>query len=463
MKIQYRDLIDQNFDFPTEEFDYKEDSLNFHGISQMELIERYGTPLKLSYLPKISENIERARTWFGNAIEKHGYAGKYCYCYVSKSSHYLHVLKQALKSAVYLETSSAFDISIMYDLYEKGLIDKRQVILCNGFKTDLYLSKIAQLINDGFDQVIPVLDHFQELKELKAHTDKKIQIGIRIAAEEEPKFDFYTSRLGIRYKNIVPFYKKHVQNDPQVTLTMLHFFINTGINDNAYYWNELKKCLDVFVDLKAICPTLSALNIGGGFPIKNSLSHDYDYQYMADEVVAQLKATCVENNLEEPDIWTEFGSFTVGESGAILFEVLYQKQQNDRERWNMINGSFMTSLPDSWAVKKRFIMLPINRWDSEYERVFLGGITCDSDDYYNSEQHINAIFLPQYDAKKPLYLGFYHTGAYQDALSGVGGIHHCLIPNAKHILLDRDENGALTHEVFQEEQTAQSMLSILGY
>ena len=28
--------------------------------------------------------------------------------------------------------------------------------------------------------------------------EKPCQIGIRIAAEEEPKFDFYTSRLGVR-------------------------------------------------------------------------------------------------------------------------------------------------------------------------------------------------------------------------------------------------------------------------
>jgi arginine decarboxylase len=37
--------------------------------------------------------------------------------------------------------------------------------------------------------------------------------------------------------------------------------------------------------------------------------------------------------VDEPNIFTEFGSFTVGESGGMLFiEVLYQKKQNDREK-----------------------------------------------------------------------------------------------------------------------------------
>ena len=40
-------------------------------------------------------------------------------------------------------------------------------------------------------------------------------------------------------------------------------------------------------------------------------------------------------------------------------------------------------------------MLPINKWDDEYQRVVLGGITCDSHDYYDSEEHINEVFLPK--------------------------------------------------------------------
>jgi arginine decarboxylase-like protein len=49
-------------------------------------------------------------------------------------------------------------------------------------------------------------------------------------------------------------------------------------------------------------------------------------------------------------------------------------------------------LPDTWAINKRFIMLAVNRWNETYERVLLGGLTCDSDDYYNSEQNMNAIY-----------------------------------------------------------------------
>ena len=108
-------------------------------------------------------------------------------------------------------------------------------------------------------------------------------------------------------------------------------------------------------------------------------------------------------------------------------------------------------------------MLPINRWNDEYERVLLGGLTCDSDDYYNSEQNMNAIYLPKYRRDKPLYIRFLDTGAFQETIGGYGGLQHCLIPQPKHILIDKDENGNFIYTLFRAQQKAEDLLNILGY
>jgi arginine decarboxylase len=463
MRTKYFDLIDQTFDFPQNEFHLREDRLFFHGIDLMRLIDEYGTPLKFNYLPQISNNIQRAKGWFREAISNLGYAGNYYYSYCTKSNHFSFVLDEVLKNDVHIETSSAFDIDIVRNLYNSGKLTPGKFVICNGYKPKQYIENICGLINEGNLNVIPVVDNTQELYDILAKTDKEIKIGIRIASEEEPKFEFYTSRLGIRYREIVPFYKAMLKDNPRVQVKMLHFFINTGINDTAYYWNELTKCLRIYSDLKKICPELDSLNIGGGFPIKKSLAFDFDYAYMVREILTQVQRVCNDNEIPEPNIFTEFGSFTVGESGGAIFSVLHQKQQNDREKWNMIDSSFMTNLPDTWAINQRFIMLPINRWNDDYERVLLGGLTCDSDDYYNSEQHSNAIYLPKFDRNKPLYLGFFNTGAYQETIGGFGGLKHCLIPEPKHILIQRDQDGKLYTELFSEEQTAADYLRILGY
>ncbi|MFA8341611.1 MAG: arginine decarboxylase [Rhodothermaceae bacterium] len=463
MKNKYIDLIEQTFDFPQEEFRVENGELIFHDISLSDVIKKYGTPLKFTYLPAISEQIRNAKKWFNVAIAKAEYMGKYNYCYCTKSSHFSFVMEEALKNDIHLETSSAFDINIVEALAEEGHLDKSTYLLCNGFKRDEYVDNISRVFNNGFKNTIPVLDNINELDLFEDKIDGTINVGIRIASEEEPMFEFYTSRLGIGYKDIVPFYIGKIKNNPKFKLKMLHFFINTGIKDNSYYWNELLKCLNVYCELKKICPELDSLNIGGGFPIKTSLGFEYDYEYMAEEIVNQIKLVCNENSVPEPDIFTEFGSYTVGTSGGVIFSILDQKKQNDRENWNMIDGSFMTNLPDTWAINKRFIMLPVNRWDTPYERVLLGGLTCDSDDYYNSEQHANAIYLPRFMKDEQLYIGFFNTGAYQETISGFGGLQHCLLPSPKHIIIDKDEEGEIKTKLFSKEQSYKSMLNILGY
>ena len=463
MNTKYIDLIDQTYYFPQDEFALDDEYLYFHGIPLNELVKQYGSPLKFTYLPKISDNIGRAKKWFANAMEKYDYKGRYQYCYCTKSSHFQHVLQEALKNDIHIETSSAFDINIVEKLKKADKIKDDTYVICNGFKREQYIENIGRLINEGHQNCIPIIDNYEEIDLLSEAINDTFKIGIRIASEEEPKFEFYTSRLGIGYKNIVPFYESQIKDNDKVELKMLHFFINTGIRDNAYYWNELVKCLKVYVRLKKICPSLDSLNIGGGFPIKNSLAFEFDYQYMVDEIINQINIACMEADVPVPHIFTEFGSFTVGESGGAIYEILYQKQQNDREKWNMIDSSFITTLPDTWAINKRFIMLPVNRWNDEYERVLLGGLTCDSDDYYNSEQNMNAIYLPKYKRDKPLYIGFFNTGAYQETIGGYGGLQHCLIPQPKHILIDKDMDGNLKYEMFSPQQKVEDFLEILGY
>lgn len=463
MKNKYYDLIHQTFDWPQDGFELEDDTLVWNNINLMDIIKQYGTPLKISYLPKISQQIQKAKMLFNVAMAKVDYKGKYNFCYCTKSSHFSFVMDEAMKNDIHIETSSAFDINIVEALVEEGKLTRKNYIVCNGYKKPQYIENIARLINNGFDNTISVFDNMDEVDQLSELVEKKSKIGIRIAAEEEPKFEFYTSRLGIGYKDILSFYTEKIKDNPKFELKMLHFFINTGINDTAYYWSELLKCVNVYIELKKICPTLDSLNIGGGFPIRNSLNFNYDYAYMAEEIIAQIKQACNSAGIKEPHIFTEFGSFTVGESGATLFSIMGQKKQNDREAWNMIDGSFMTTLPDTWAINRRFIMLAINRWDEEYERVLLGGLTCDSDDYYNSEQHSNAIYLPKIKEDETQYIGFFHTGAYQESVGGYGGIQHCLTPAPKHVVIELDEDGEIRTRLFAKEQSYKSMLKILGY
>ncbi|GAB4402152.1 MAG: decarboxylase [Microscillaceae bacterium] len=458
----YIELIEQTFYFPTRDYRVENNELIFNEVRLTDIIRQYGTPLKITYLPKISEHIHYSQKLFNQAIQKHNYQGSYTYCYCTKSSHFRFILEETLKNGAHIETSSAFDMAIVKSLYKSKKIDKNTYIICNGFKRPEYTQSIRALIEGGF-RCIPILDNLAEIDAYAQIEAPSVELGIRVASDEEPNFEFYTSRLGVRYADVDKLYFQKIAPNPQFKLKMLHFFINTGIKDSAYYWSELSRFMYKYCELKKVCPDLDTIDIGGGFPIRNSLHFEFDYEYMANQIVEYILWICRKNHVPEPNIFTEFGSYTVGESGAVIYSVIDQKLQNDKELWYMIDGSFITHLPDVWGMNQKYIMLAINNWDQPHHKVNLGGLTCDAMDYYNSEMHSSEVFLPIIEPDQTQYIGFFHTGAYQESLGGYGGIQHCLIPAPKHVIIDRKPDGEITTRLFAEEQSSESMLQILGY
>ena len=56
MNTKYIDLINQTFYFPQEEFKLKDRHLEFHDIDLMQLVEDYGTPLKVHiFTPNLNQ------------------------------------------------------------------------------------------------------------------------------------------------------------------------------------------------------------------------------------------------------------------------------------------------------------------------------------------------------------------------------------------------------------------------
>src|SRR6187551_2403960 len=192
MNNSYKDLVDQTFNFPQEGFDLKDEYLEYNDVNVKALIDKYGTPLKFTYLPKIGMQINKAKKMFAKAIKKHKYEGKYFYCYCTKSSHFSFIVEEALKHNIHLETSYAYDIEIINRLYQRRKINKETYIICNGYKQKNYTSRISKLINSGFKNVIPILDNKEELQAYKRSAKNLFRLGIRVAAEEEPNFPFYT-------------------------------------------------------------------------------------------------------------------------------------------------------------------------------------------------------------------------------------------------------------------------------
>ena len=92
--------------------------------------------------------------------------------------------------------------------------------------------------------------------------------------------------------NVNKLFEEKIKPNPRFNLKMLHFFINTGIKDSAYYWSELSRFVYKYCEMKKICPELDSIDLGGGLPIQTSLQFNYDYQAMVDEIVESISWIC---------------------------------------------------------------------------------------------------------------------------------------------------------------------------
>jgi arginine decarboxylase len=169
---------------------------------------------------------------------------------------------------------------------------------------------------------------------------------------------------------------------------------------------------------------------------------------------------CQAHQVDAPDIIGELGRYTVTEHGAHLFKIVGVKENNSPYPWYLIDGSIMSSFPDSWALGEHFIVLPLNHLDQPFQRVRLGGLTCDSDDIYPPTKSDADLYLPV--ESDNLHVGFFAIGAYQEMLGGAGGSKHCVIPEADELIIDRDQDGEYLFDIIHG-QGPQQVLDNLGY
>jgi arginine decarboxylase len=134
------------------------------------------------------------------------------------------------------------------------------------------------------------------------------------------------------------------------------------------------------------------------------------------------------------------------------------------------NFSIFQSLPDSWAIKQLFPIMPIHRLNERPVRnAVLGDISCDSDGKVDQ-------FIDRRDVKRtlplhpfngePYYLGAFLIGAYQEILGDLHNLFgdtnavHVSLNGSSEVILDTVIKGDTVREVLDYVQfNAESLLS----
>jgi arginine decarboxylase len=435
-------------------------------LDLLDLVAQYGAPLEISFCPLITRRVHAMRGYFATAAERTSYGGQFVYAYATKANFAEEVVRTALRSGAHYETSSAFDVRIAHRLWHAGLLPPDRFVFCNGSKEPAYIDAILALRQAGCTNVMPILDDPAEFEALAA-CPEPLLLGVRERKDEGDLAEgiaYGYDRFGLLPDEMVALAERVAGT--RHALVLYHAMVGSQLEDNALFTREIIESLEGYARLKAHAPGLSHFNFGGGMPTgAYNLGFSFDYQGFAEQLLREIGAWCAGSGVAHPHLVGEFGRYTCADHGAHIFRVGRTKTSHPgRPRWYLLDGSLMVALPDILIVEgQAFTVLALNHLASEAEPVVLGGRrTCDSDDFYPRGDN-PPLSLPAIadDDAEPLLIAFFGTGAYQAMLSGEGGAHHCLAPEAPRLIIE-EQGGALVTRVVSE-QSWESVLSDLGY
>ena len=70
--------------------------------------------------------------------------------------------------------------------------------------------------------------------------------------------------------------------------------------------------------------------------------------------------------------------------------------------------------------------------------------------------------MPVINENETLYIAIFSVGAYQEIISGIGGLHHCLIPEGNELII-LSRNGKYKYIGMSSETDTEKMLNVLDY
>ena len=421
---------------------------------------------------------------FRRAIVRTGYPAPFHFAFASKANTAEEIVRSTLAAGAHHEVSSNVDVEVVRRMIRAGRLPDDRMVLANGFKwpDSDYARNLVRLRREH-RRLIPVLEDASELSGF-AGSGLQFDLGIRLrqprraGATPRPErvaasafTDDEDSRFGMDAAEVERL-AAEVDRAPGARFVLLHAMFGSASHTAEEFVEALEPGLDLYALLGHRHRHLRYFDFGGGVPGRTTLDDAFDYDLFAHRLLETATARCTAHGTKPPALVGEFGRYAVSEHAAHLFRVIAVKENGSTLPWYLVDGSIMTSFPDTWALGEHFICLPLNRLDRPFRRVRLGGITCDRDDVYPPRGSAVPLFLPDLDAgelaETPLYVGFFSVGAYQEMLGGVRGSKHCMLPEATEVLIDDDGDGedggdgAFTCDILPGH-TTEDVLRNLGY
>jgi arginine decarboxylase len=195
-------------------------------------------------------------------------------------------------------------------------------------------------------------------------------------------------------------------------------------------------------------------DFGGGTPLP--VDGKFDYDAYAKSILNHIIDLCKKNDVKIPNLIGENGKYSQKDSTVNIYKVVGTKNTG-KYPWYIVDSSLLIAMPEMYALGEPILVKPINNLDKKMVKARLAGITCDCDDvYFNKET--GYFLIPECDDD---LIGLLGTGSYQNSMNGKGGVHHCMLPEEKDVIIF-DKNGKEIVKVRKELQTIENIYDLLN-
>ncbi len=440
--------------FDTEQFDINKDGelIVREGNYQYNLYDiakKFDASIEIFMPFVLEERLRHLFNVFDMNIKRYAYKGRFTYHYPMKVNQNKEYVLPLVAEGAHLEVGSVNELWLVKKLWQSENFHARFRVLCNGPKTKKYVQLIYELRALGLT-IIPIIEDIAELAVLK---DFKGDLGIRVNLQSKFKtrWDKKVDRFGLLASEILALGK--IRN-----LKLLHYHIGSQTEEENSIIDAMREAFTVYKQLRATNPSLDTIDMGGGFAVFYDKRNKYTVESVVNRVVKTLRDLSVKANIPHPNIIVEWGRHIAAPAQLTIYKIVAEKDipKASASKWYIIDGSFMNDLLDTWSIHQKWQMVPVNHMDTKKRhRVWLAGLSCDSDDKYTASD--GYVLLPSLDELAPgedLYIAIFDTGAYQDAFAS----HHCLLSSPAKLVL---QNGIV--EVARRRETAEDVGKLFGW
>ena len=166
-----------------------------------DLCTRFGTSLELVFPHIIEYRLQEIFTSFKAALRKYKYRGKFYFHYPMKANQNKEYVLPLISEGAHIETSSVNELWLVKRMWEQEQFSTKIKVLCNGPKTNRYLSLIEELKLKNLD-IVPIIENHNELEYLRGYRG---DVGIRWDPDVkvESHWDKQTDQFGFSTEQLL--------------------------------------------------------------------------------------------------------------------------------------------------------------------------------------------------------------------------------------------------------------------